>query len=87
MARAKNNRPRLKAVAPDQYKRMNREVLHNLEVWIVQRRKTSAEVMRAAGLSRSTISQWRKGFLPSLSSLYALARALGCSIYDLVPEK
>ena len=40
-----------------------------------------------AGISRSTISEWKTGaHTPSLENLQKIAKALGCSVGELIGE-
>lgn len=55
-----------------------------------QRGLTIDELNRAVGCSPNSnvVGQWERGeHLPRLDNLYALADALGVSVYDLLPEK
>jgi transcriptional regulator with XRE-family HTH domain len=81
-------RPRTRAVAPRAYAQMNRAVMGRLEDLREEKEWSANELMRRAGLSKGTIRAWRHSdCLPSLAALYAVARVLGCSIHDLIPEK
>jgi DNA-binding XRE family transcriptional regulator len=49
---------------------------------------TWAELGRLCGMRRHTFFYWGQGkTLPSLASLYTVARALRVSIHDLIPKR
>lgn len=51
-----------------------------------QRRWSYADVARAVPCDRQQVYQWESGVLPTLPNLYAVAMALECSPFDLLPQ-
>lgn len=81
-------RPRAKTVAPRGRLQMINETVQLIQDAAGDRFPTASGLMRRAGLSRNLFTVWRMGgSMPSLAALYKLARALGCSIHDLVPKR
>lgn len=51
-----------------------------------ERNTTPSAVALAIGISKSNVTEWKKGRSPKLDTVVAIARHLGMSPADLIPK-